>query len=98
MVYSAAGIAHEPYAAGPSRFPGCAWGYLGGMVFSNAGIAHEPYAAGPSRFPGYAWGYLGGMVFSAAGTAHEPRAGLPETITPCQARSPPAYGTVLWGD
>ena len=44
----AAGIAHEPYAAGPSRFPGCAWGYLGGMVFSAAGIAHEPCTAGPS--------------------------------------------------
>ena len=83
---------------GALRFPGCAWVYLVGMACPAAGIAHEPYAAGTARFSGCAWGYLGGMVFSAAGIAHEPRPGMPETINPNLARSPPAYGTVLWGD
>ena len=86
MACLAAGIAHEPYDAGPSRFPGCAWVYIGGMVFSAAGTAHEPCAAGTAHEP------------CAAGIAHEPRPGMPETLNPNLARSPPAYGTVLWGD
>ena len=95
MACLAAGIAHEPYDAGPSRFPGCAWVYIGGMVFSAAGTAHKPCAAGIAHEP-----CPSGIAHDPcpAGKAHEPRPGMPETLNPNLARSPPAYGTVLWGD